>query len=731
MIYMTHHHTTIATTLKKKVYTWLHLLIVMIFGSFVVLWNAQWTMEPSIDGSQSQPVVSDIVETQPIVDTTTTTIDPAPVVTDIPDSTTSSTIVSDQTNDTTVNTANNDTSQSTDWWEDSQPWTNDLITPPIDTTTESITPSTPVDTTDATNPQDQLIINTIIDTDTGTTIITTSTNVDTTDATNPQDQLIMNTIIDTDTGTMTVTTPIDTDSASGTVNPQDQLIITTPEDIRNYISQGVIVPSYDPDTNKAKTLLFGSSVEYRSLQHKVQVVIPTDARITSNDQWWFDPLQFVITDVTQAAESADYSSIIIEKYDPLTDTTIMQEDIAPGGNKRVEFHIGVAWNHLIFDKPLKVVVQSDQVEDTLVDLSADHGYGWSKDGITTSESSSCSWWMSDKPETVTTVHDGKVVFWICWASTFSLTYVWWANFPNFADASIPPWFINKTVTFLPGVHFATGSIISDVNISIRRRPIDTENPWLFGTTNCYPNEKYFRLTGPDGTVVNLINAWQLNTPNPNCPETTTTFDDSWAVVITNNYTSWTYRPVQALSAYNNKSPFGTWTLRMGDVSALDGVILYGFTITIKVIDGPLCIYSPVSVLTGIVVKSTSQIIDQQLDYFQVDDQRGLNSWYYTTLQISNLTQSWGGAVIPNTSIQRKADPLVLLWWITNPLVQLGASWSTYTTANTTSTFIYRNTAPNGFKTSRYGSKLRLRVNVPAYASVGMYTGTITYTLYEN
>jgi len=64
---------------------------------------------------------------------------------------------------------------------------------------------------------------------------------------------------------------------------------------------------------------------------------------------------------------------------------------------------------------------------------------------------------------------------------------------------------------------------------------------------------------------------------------------------------------------------------MGDVSALDGVILYGFTITIKVIDGPLCIYSPVSVLTGIVVKSTSQIIDQQLDYFQVDDQRGLNS----------------------------------------------------------------------------------------------------------
>jgi len=49
----------------------------------------------------------------------------------------------------------------------------------------------------------------------------------------------------------------------------------------------------------------------------------------------------VITDVTQAADSTDYSSIIIEKYDPLTDTTTSQESIASGGDKRVEFHIGV------------------------------------------------------------------------------------------------------------------------------------------------------------------------------------------------------------------------------------------------------------------------------------------------------------------------------------------------------------------------------------------------------
>jgi len=146
---------------------------------------------------------------------------------------------------------------------------------------------TNVDTTptDTTTPQDQIIINTIIDTDTGTTTIVTPIDTDSsTDATTPQDQIIINTIIDTDTGTTTIVTPIDTDSVTGTVNPQDQLIITTPEDIRNYISQGVIVPSYDPDTNKTKTLLFSSSAQYHSSQHKVQVVIPAETYITSNDQ---------------------------------------------------------------------------------------------------------------------------------------------------------------------------------------------------------------------------------------------------------------------------------------------------------------------------------------------------------------------------------------------------------------------------------------------------------------
>lgn len=390
-------------------------------------------------------------------------------------------------------------------------------------------------------------------------------------------------------------------------------------------------------------------------------------------------------------------------------------------------------NHLIFNKRISIEIDSIATDWTLVDILADHGQWRVDEWISTDPNSEClSWWIASIPWTITQIQWWKIKFYICWASTFSLTYLWWANFANFADASIAPGYVDKTVTFITGTHFTTGSVISDVDIRIRRRPIDTQNPWSFGTTNCYPGEKYFTLTHPDGTVVNLINAGQLSAPNPNCPETTTTFDQSGATVITNNYSSWTYRPVGNLSLFNGKSPFGGWVLRMGDTASADWVILYEYTITIKTTDPWfLCIYSPVSLLTGIVVRSTNQIVDQQFDYFQVDDQKWLNSGYYTTLQLSNLNQVWWSWIIANTNIQWRADPLVLLWGIPNPLVQLGWARWTYVNANATSTFIFRNPGANTWASSRYWSRLRLRVNVPAYANVGTYDGTITYTLYEN
>lgn len=505
-------------------------------------------------------------------------------------------------------------------------------------------------------------------------------------------------------------------------------IVHSPRDFIGLAQKWLLITSFDPDSQLAYAVLFATPVLYSSPEGNVKISIPNETIITTEFGVPFDTSQLNLSEVE---DSDYYSSIRIEKYDPFTETYTVDDVIPTEQHDRMEFQFWIPNQHLIFSRPLEVNIVSDQPEGSLVDLSADHGNGRGKDGIAISSSASCSGWIASEPQTITKVKDGKVTFYICWASTFFLTYVGGANFANFADASIAPGYVDKTVTFISWTHFATWSIISDVDIRIRRRPIDTQNPASFWTTNCYPREKYFRLTHPDGTQVNLINSAQLSTPNPNCPETTTNFDQSWATTITNNYSSGTYRPVWNLNTLNNKSPFGTRTLRMGDTANGDWVILYNYTITIKVIDPPLCIYSPVGVLTGIVVKNTLQVIDQQFDYFQVDDQRWLNSWYYTTLQLSNLTQLWGSGIIANTSIQWKADPLVLLWWTTNALVQLGAAWASYTTANTTSTFIFRNTAPNALKTSRYGSKIWLRVNVPAYTNVWTYTWTITYTLYEN
>lgn len=82
--------------------------------------------------------------------------------------------------------------------------------------------------------------------------------------------------------------------------------------------------------------------------------------------------------------------------------------------------------------------------------------------------------------------------------------------------------------------------------------------------------------------MNLINAGQLTTPSTSCPQVLTTFDDQASTAITTTYATGTYKPTagQLLSSFNNKSPFGSWKLRMTDNTASDGVILFGFTITI-------------------------------------------------------------------------------------------------------------------------------------------------------
>jgi hypothetical protein len=133
---------------------------------------------------------------------------------------------------------------------------------------------------------------------------------------------------------------------------------------------------------------------------------------------------------------------------------------------------------------------------------------------------------------------------------------------------------------------------------------------------------------------------------------------------------------------------------------------------------------------GIFWSSTWQLIEQQFsDYFKVDDQKGTNSWYYTTISITDLT--WSNGTIPNTSIQFKAWWLTLLEWMPNPRVTLGSGLNNYQTFNWTLTYIKRDTAENYFVKAKYGDTPRIKVDIPAYQETDSYRATITYTLYEN
>jgi hypothetical protein len=55
----------------------------------------------------------------------------------------------------------------------------------------------------------------------------------------------------------------------------------------------------------------------------------------------------------------------------------------------------------------------------------------------------------------------------------------------------------------------------------------------------------------------------------------------------------------------------------------------------------------------------------------------------------------------------------------------------YQSLDTARQLINRNTAANFWVVGQYGVLPDMQLVIPAYQSVGVYTATLTYTLYEN
>lgn len=148
------------------------------------------------------------------------------------------------------------------------------------------------------------------------------------------------------------------------------------------------------------------------------------------------------------------------------------------------------------------------------------------------------------------------------------------------------------------------------------------------------------------------------------------------------------------------------------------------------------INGPASINFGtLAVSSSVQTVEANLsspDYLYVDDLNGYDAGYYTTLQSTALTTT--GFTIPAANVALKVDPLTisLLAGSANPLVTFGPSIATtYLAIDSPVVFIRRDTAANTGTVWQYGALPSLEITIPAYASRGLYTGELLYTLYEN
>jgi hypothetical protein len=118
--------------------------------------------------------------------------------------------------------------------------------------------------------------------------------------------------------------------------------------------------------------------------------------------------------------------------------------------------------------------------------------------------------------------------------------------------------------------------------------------------------------------------------------------------------------------------------------------------------------------------------------FSIQDLKGADAWYSTTLQISGPLTA-GTNTIPTSNISFKtvgATP-TLVSGTANPRVTLDAWATAYQNFSSTRTFMVRTNAANSWVLGQYGVQIWLKIDVPAWQAAGTYTTSLVYTLIEN
>lgn len=194
---------------------------------------------------------------------------------------------------------------------------------------------------------------------------------------------------------------------------------------------------------------------------------------------------------------------------------------------------------------------------------------------------------------------------------------------------------------------------------------------------------------------------------------------------------------------------GTWMLTGGQITPALSSGTYTVTMLVTnpynraVTYTGYFIYSPPTSTGSVSISSTGNIAFPDMtvenyfqtgnvnssDYLTVTDTLWSTSGYYTTLQITQL--SWIYTTIPTSRIARQATGVVLISGSANPYVTLWSAFTSFSYATGTATFLKRDLWTGAGIYGTYGTILQLRVDIPAYSTPDIYSGTLTYTLFEN
>jgi hypothetical protein len=165
------------------------------------------------------------------------------------------------------------------------------------------------------------------------------------------------------------------------------------------------------------------------------------------------------------------------------------------------------------------------------------------------------------------------------------------------------------------------------------------------------------------------------------------------------------------------------------------------SVQVNILPGNMCIGSTGTFNFGsFTVSSSPQTVTGAFvwsgGYFYVEDLRGSNSGYYTTVQLNADLTGPGTSTLARANVFVKTAAVgsagvTLMAGTANTNVQIQAAMAAYQSLDAARQLIIRNTAANNGIIGQYGILPQMQLIIPAYQAVGTYTGTLTYTLYTN